>query len=399
MAEIVFSVSQINEYLRKKFFDDPFLSDVTIVGEVTNFSMSSVGHAFFSLKDETNMLGCIVYDFADNDSRNVIADGAMIKAKGRISLYKKTASLQLAVASAETVGIGDLFERFEQTKRKLAAEGLFDTVHKKPLPAFPTKIGVVTSAAGAALHDIISVSTRRFGGIHIQVYSAQVQGLDAARQICSGIRHFNDKTSVDVIIVGRGGGSFEDLFAFNEESVARAVYDSEIPIVSAVGHETDFSLCDMAADLRAPTPSAAAELVIPRKQDIVAYIEGRQNTMRMALHQINQRYTVRLNRLRDIVKMFPLHLKVMQTKQTIASYQEMIRRSMTTMVERYALILSRYESSLENLNPKGVLERGYAIIYDDVGRVVTSAATAGDALDIEFNDGRIAVQRKEVGNG
>jgi exodeoxyribonuclease VII large subunit len=399
MADIVFSVSQINEYLRKKFFDDPFLSEVTIVGEVTNFSMSSVGHAFFSLKDDTNMLGCIVYDFEDSDVKDVIVDGTMIKAKGRITLYKKTASLQLAVASASSVGIGDLFERFEQTKRKLAAEGLFDTAHKKPLPAFPLRIGVVTSAAGAALHDIISVSTRRFGGIHIKVYSAQVQGYDAARQICSGIRRFNDMNDVDVIIVGRGGGSFEDLFAFNEECVARAVYDSDIPVVSAVGHETDFSLCDMAADLRAPTPSAAAEMVIPKKQDIVAYIENRQDAMRSALRETNRQYELRLDRLRDMMRSYPLQLKVTQTQQAVSSCRELMRRSITTLLERYKLILDRYENSLENLNPKGVLERGYTLVYDDAGHIITSVMAAGDAMSIEFHDGHIAVQRKEVGNG
>ena len=395
MAEIVFSVSQINEYLRNKLSTDPFLSDITIVGEVTNFSLSSIGHAFFSLKDEQNMLGCIVYDYFDNESKDVIVDGAMIKARGRISLYKKTASLQLAVASAEAVGIGDLYERFEKTKRRLFEDGLFDPAHKKTLPVFPTHIGIVTSAAGAALHDIISVSTRRFSGISITVFPAQVQGKDAALQICRGIAYFNNKKNVDVIIVGRGGGSFEDLFAFNEECVARAVYDSDIPIVSAVGHETDFSLCDMAADLRAPTPSAAAELVVMRRQDIEAMIDDRRMTMGASLTDVLRYNESRLSRAADMIRAHPLQLMISKTLQRVVSQQQMLHSSIKARLERYRLILGQYRSNLDSLNPKGVLGRGYALVYDNNGRVVTSAANAPTAMAVEFHDGRVSVQRKD----
>jgi exodeoxyribonuclease VII large subunit len=395
VSEPVFSVSQINEYLNRKLWKDPFLSSVSVVGEVTNFSMSSVGHAFFSLKDEDSMINCVMHDFFDNDDSGVVSDGALIQISGRIVFYRKTGTVQFIAEKASLQGVGDLFAQFERTKKKLYNEGIFDISHKKPLLEFPLHLGVVTSSAGAVMHDIIVIATRRFEGINITVYPVQVQGQDAARQICEGIRHFNDTKNVDVIIVGRGGGSFEDLFAFNEESVARAVYESEIPVVSAVGHETDYTLCDMAADLRAPTPSAAAELVVKEKQALVEYLSKYKKALRQSLLALAGDHERRISLLKSIIKSYPFDVKLQQAGERIAADRGLMKASLVSVTERYKLMLDRFTDNLESLNPRNVLKRGYAIVYDKDQRVVASKINATADMDIEFSDGRVAVTRKD----
>lgn len=387
MAEIVFGVSQLNEYLSNKLYKDPFLGAIAVVGEVTNFSMSSIGHAFFSLKDEGGMIGCIVYDFSGNEHTDMIADGVLIKVFGKVMYYKKSGTIQIAVYKAEMQGIGDLHAQFELTKKKLYEEGLFDAAHKKTLPVFPLSLGVVTSAAGAALQDIINVATRRFDGIGIKVYPAQVQGQNAAKQVCKGIEYFNQQKNVDVIIVGRGGGSFEDLFAFNEECTARAVYDSAIPIVSAVGHETDYSLCDMAADLRAPTPSAAAELVVKDKRAIINYLEEYKSKIAANINYVFAQYERRTKMLAAGIKAYPLHIKVEQVRQNIVSAVDMMKKSMMGMLDKNTIILDKYINAFETLNPKNVLKRGYAIVYDEHNNVVAKKAASSAHMNIEFVDG------------
>ncbi|MGI5849722.1 MAG: exodeoxyribonuclease VII large subunit [Christensenellales bacterium] len=393
MAEMIFSVSQINEYLSRKLFRDPFLNSVTIVGEVTNLSMSSIGHAFFSLKDEDSILNCIVYDFLSSEVKDLILDGVLLKVSGRIVFYKKSGMFQLAVDKASLQGVGDLFARFEQTKKRLYEEGLFDRAHKKAMPEFPTRLGIVTSAAGAVMHDIIVVATRRFDGICIMVYPVQVQGQDAPRQICEGIRHFNEAKNVDVIIVARGGGSFEDLFAFNEECVARAVFESDIPVVSAVGHETDYSLCDFAADLRAPTPSAAAELVVGDKSALVGYLKEYKKGILSDLQAIIRQYERQTDVLIGIIKSYSFELKLNQIRDKIISDYGIIKQSISVMLEKRLLMLEKYRGSLESLNPRNILKRGYAIVYDENNNVVASKNNAVANMGIEFIDGRVAVTR------
>lgn len=395
MPEAVFSVSQINEYLNRKLWKDPFLSRVSVVGEITNFGLSSIGHAFFSLKDEDSIINCVMQEFLSNEDSSVIEDGALVQINGRIAFYRKSGTVQLVAESASLQGVGDLFARFEHTKRKLYEEGVFSAAHKKPIPEFPLRLGIVTSAAGAVMHDIIVVATRRFEGINITVYPVQVQGSDAARQICEGIKYFNDAMSVDVIIVGRGGGSFEDLFAFNEECVARAVYDSGIPIVSAVGHETDYTLCDMAADLRAPTPSAAAELVVKDKEALFEYLKEYKKQLHMSLLTLVRESNLKMNLLINNIKSYPFDLKVQQTRNKIESDRSIMRHSLLAHTERYKLMLERYSDRLESLNPRNVLKRGYAIVYNDDNKVVTSKNGAGIEMNIEFADGRISVTRKD----
>jgi len=395
MSDMVFTVAQINEYIGKKFYRDPFLSSVCVVGEVTNFGMSAIGHAFFSLKDDENQLPCIAYDFRSSGYEDTVTDGALLKVFGRIAYYKKTGTLQLIMERAELQGVGDLFTRFEQTKKKLAKEGLFDAEHKRSLPAFPMHIGVVTSTSGAVMYDIINVATRRFEGVKITIYPVQVQGSGAARQVCDGIAHFNAEGKVDVIIVARGGGSFEDLFAFNEETVARAVYESEIPIISAVGHETDYTLCDMAADLRVPTPSAAAELAVPEKQAIRAYITDSAQGIRRALQMKLNSYERELSERQNSLRTAPLSRRLEQVRLQIISDCGMMRSAVRARIDRSALNVEKYLGALDNLNPRNVLQRGYAIVYDAQGGVITAAQRTAQDMEIEFTDGRVAVTRKE----
>ena len=395
MADMVFTVAQINEYIGKKLYRDPFLSSVCVVGEVTNFGMSSIGHAFFSLKDDENQLPCIAYDFKSSGYEDIVEDGALLKVFGRIVFYKKTGTLQLVMERAELQGMGDLFARFEQTKQKLAKEGLFDATHKRPLPTFPLHLGVVTSTSGAVMYDIINVATRRFEGVHITIYPVQVQGSGAARQVCEGITYFNVQGKVDVIIVARGGGSFEDLFAFNEETVARAVYDSDIPVISAVGHETDYTLCDMAADLRAPTPSAAAELAVPEKQTIREYIAGSAEDIRLSLRNRVSVYARELSDRQSSLRTAPLSRRLEQVRLQISADCGMMRSAMNARIERSVLTVEKYAGALDNLNPRGVLQRGYAIVYDSNGGVIASRQRAACDMEIEFADGRVAVTRKD----
>lgn len=396
---VVFTVSQINEYISRKMFSDPFLTTVKVVGEVTNLSRSSVGHVFFTLKDENAMLDCIVYDSESFDAADAIVDGALLELGGRVAFYRKSASVQLIVETVSPGGMGDLFARFEQTKQKLYREGLFDPGRKKPLPAFVWKIGVVTSPSGAVLHDIINVSTRRFDGIHIVVYPAPVQGPDAAERVCFGIEHFNSKHDVDVIIVARGGGSFEDLAAFNEECVARAVAASKIPVVSAVGHETDYSLCDMAADLRAPTPSAAAEMVVREKRVIQQALEDREKTLLDALEDVLTSHTARLDRLKGAIGAYTPRMVLNRAQETLNVHTGLLKSGIQGRLSRCDMQLDKYRGLLESLSPKRVLDRGYAIVHGENG-IMVSALQSDNNMEIEFSDGRVAVtKRGQTPNG
>lgn len=394
MADMVFTVSQITEYLSRKFFQDPFISAVKVVGEVTNFSLSSVGHAFFSLKDENSMIGCVVYDYWEHPDRDVISDGALLTVGGRVTFYRKSGTIQLAVESAALQGVGDLFARFERTKKRLAEEGLFDAAHKKPLPLFPTHIGVVTSTSGAVMYDIINVATRRFDGIRISVYPVSVQGAEASTRVSEGIAYFNRTRDVDVIIVARGGGSFEDLFAFNEEAVVRAVYASKIPVVSAVGHETDYTLCDMAADLRAPTPSAAAELVVREKKAVLDALEARKAALAQALMDVLDAHERRLEAASAQLKAYPLRMKLDRVRERIDGQLALMRSGVEAVLKSNAMRLAQYQDRLDSLNPKNVLARGYALVYSD-GLVITSSRAAAQRMEIEFADGRMAVERTD----
>ena len=263
------TVTQLNEYIKGILDHDPRLTDVYLRGEISNFKNHySTGHYYFTLKDEGGMIRAIMFRSSAVKLAFLPEDGMKVVAHGRISAFVRDGQYQIYCDSMEPDGIGALYIAYEQLKRKLEAEGLFDPSRKKPLPKIPSRVGIITSATGAAIRDMINVCGRRFPFAELVLYPSLVQGPDAPAQLIDGVRYFNEKQSVDVIIIGRGGGSIEDLWAFNNEDLAREIAASAIPVISAVGHETDFTICDFVADRRAPTPSAAAELAVPETEEL-----------------------------------------------------------------------------------------------------------------------------------
>ncbi|MEX1308753.1 MAG: exodeoxyribonuclease VII large subunit, partial [Eubacteriales bacterium] len=360
MADSVFSVSQVSEYLEKKLLLDPMLSHISVRGEVTNFSISSKGQAFFSIKDDASQISCVIFD--GHIITESIENGAVVVATGEIGYYKRFGKINMVVSKIATEGQGDLYEQFLQTKARLQEEGIFDAEHKRPLPVYPFTLGVITSAAGAAMHDIINIAERRFPGIAVKVYSAVVQGNDAPKSLIAGLNHFNKTKDVDLIIVGRGGGSFEDLFAFNDEALARTIYQSEIVVVSAVGHEVDFTIADFAADFRAPTPSAAAELCVPLYEDIKGNIAYWRERFASVLEQkVTGKQAQISDRKRILERYSPLE-QLAQTENRIARMRERIlRRWEETFVQR-GYRVNELKEKLTALSPAGILSRGFARI-------------------------------------
>ena len=285
----IFSVSNINKYIKMVFDKDPFLSYVAIKGEITNFKAHSSGHLYFTLKDETSTIKCVMFKSAAQGLNIKLQDGAAVVVMGSVSVYDVGGTYQVYVKSITLDGVGELFAKYEELKKKLEAEGLFSPTNKKSIPFMPKRVGVITSPTGAVIRDIINVSTRRFSKPNILLFPAAVQGDMVASTVISGLRYFNKTNQVDVIIIARGGGSFEDLFGFNDEALAREIFASKIPVVSAVGHETDFTICDFVSDLRAPTPSAAAELVYPSEMEITSKLDTLNLRLKSSILNILQR--------------------------------------------------------------------------------------------------------------
>ena len=277
------TVTQLNKYIKDRFDEDENLNAILVKGEISNFKNHYTGHLYFTLKDENSLIKCIMFkSYAERVAFNP-KDGMQVMVFGSVSVFERDGAYQIYVKSMLEDGMGDLHEKYEKLKKQLEAEGLFDESHKKPIPLYPKEVGVITSQTGAVIRDIINVSTRRNPNVHIRLLPVPVQGTGAGEKIAEKIRVMNEKKLADVIIVGRGGGSLEDLWPFNEEIVARAIYESEIPIISAVGHETDFTIADFVADLRAPTPSAGAELAVPDVYELKQKINSYQNRSRNAL--------------------------------------------------------------------------------------------------------------------
>jgi exodeoxyribonuclease VII large subunit len=366
---------------------------VCVGGEISNLKRHTSGHLYFTLKDEGAQLSAVMWRSRVANLTFLPEDGMKVIVRGSITVYPPRGSYQIDVEQIQPVGIGELQLAFERLKQKLAAEGLFDSVHKKPIPEFPECIGIITSETGAALQDIRSVLARRQPSVEVVLASVRVQGVGAAEEIANAIEQMNRYAGIDVMIVGRGGGSLEDLWAFNEERVARAIFASKIPIISAVGHEIDFSISDFVADLRAPTPSAAAELVVKDRTELLEVIGNLCYTMQDAL--VNQISGFRervasllisysFNRPRDMVREFSQRLDEIDRSLGVSfNYITQSARQ-------------RYDSlrhQLQALNPQGVLNRGYSIVRKQ-GRIVSSACALhhGDEAEIQFHDGTIEVQ-------
>lgn len=359
------SVTDLNYYIKNKIADDEYLNNVLIKGEISNFKHHYTGHMYFTLKDDNSLIKCIMFKSYTTNLKFVPKDGMSVLAFGTVSVFERDGVYQLYCKGMQEDGMGSLYTAYEQLKEKLDKEGLFKEDNKKKLPIMPKVIGVLTSNTGSVIKDIINVSTRRNPNVYIRLYPVPVQGEGAGSKIAEAIKIMNDKKLADVLILARGGGSLEDLWPFNEEVVARAIYNSEIPIVSAVGHETDFSISDFVADLRAPTPSAAAEIVVPNivniKQNLDTYNIRLKNALRKKVEIMKMRYE---KCMKSRIYTDPLknindnYLKIdIITKSIINSINNKLQLSKTEAVKHF--------SKLDALSPLKTLSRGYSIIEKD----------------------------------
>jgi len=403
-GEKVYTVTELTRDILKTL--ETGFSEVWVEGEVSNFTVSSAGHAYFSLKDAGSLLNCVMFRSASSRLKFTVEDGMMVLCRGGISVYGKRGQYQLYVDSVEPRGQGALQQAFEQLKTRLAAEGLFDEEKKRPLPYLPVKVGVVTSPTGAAIKDIIKVARRRFANIEMMIKPVRVQGDEAKDEIALAIEEFNeynrslregktDEHEVDVLIVGRGGGSLEDLWPFNEEKVARAIRASEIPVVSAVGHQIDFTISDFAADMRAPTPSAAAEIVLPVRDELSGRLDRYRDRLKAAVARKVGVMEKEVDSLRNAyVLRAPANVFLrlgQQVDDLIASATSNVRHT----IELKGTGVSAVAGKLRALSPVAVLERGYSITFRD-GKVVKDAGTLkkGDVLETRLSSGE-AVSRVE----
>jgi len=385
------SVTELNSIIKNLLDSEPFLNDVYVKGEISNFKAHSSGHFYFSLKDEGSVLRSVMFRSSAVNLPFFPENGMKVVAHGRISSYVRDGQYQLYVDSMEPDGIGSLYIAFEQLKNKLSAEGLFDQDKKKPIPKIPKRIGVITSPTGAAVRDIINVTGRRFPYAEIIIYPSLVQGSEAAASLCGGIRYFNENNSVDTIIIGRGGGSLEDLWAFNDETLARLISASEIPIISAVGHETDFTICDFVSDVRAPTPSAAAEIAVPDmyelKRKINNIISREAAVLTVKIDSYRKRISV-MERSRALSS--PMNM-IEDKSLAVLELSKSIESAFKLRISDKKHLLSAEVGKLSALNPLAVISRGYSAVFDIDGNVVKSTedVSEGETLSIKVSDGLI----------
>ena len=394
------SVTQVNEYLKMILDGDRVLSSLYVCGEISNFKLYSSGHAYFTLKDETGQLKAVMFRSYASKLGFYPTDGMRVIAHGRVSVYEASGQYQLYVDAMQPDGAGALALRYEQLRRKLEAEGLFDTARKKPLPEMPMRIGVITSPSGAAVHDIRNVLCRRFPCAEMLLFPSAVQGAEAPEQLRLGIEFFGMTNLCDVIIIGRGGGSAEDLWAFNDERLARAIAACPIPVISAVGHESDFTICDFVADRRAPTPSAAAEIAVPDRTELqaqLALIGARMGSV------VNRQLTQE-KRILQQMQSSPAFARPERAfdafRMRLTDREERLGRFLERALDGKRQRLVNGTNRLEAMSPLAVLSRGYAAVTRD-GAAVTrkKGLTLGDRLKIRFYDGSVgAVVSNEKGN-
>ncbi|MFH1189690.1 MAG: exodeoxyribonuclease VII large subunit [Candidatus Omnitrophota bacterium] len=393
----IYTVTELTKYIRQ-IIENSF-PNIWVEGEISNFILHSSGHMYFSLKDAGSIVQCAMFRRANEKLKFKLKDGMKVICLGKISVYEPRGSYQLIVEEVEPKGVGALQLQFQQLKERLQKEGLFDPAHKVPIPHLPMRVGVVTSPTGAAIRDILNVAIRRFSNVEIIIYPVRVQGEGSKDEIAAAIRDFNALRNIDVMIVGRGGGSLEDLWAFNEEAVARAIYDSEIPVISAVGHEIDYTIADFVADLRAPTPSAAAELVIPRKEDLVNSINTNTVRLKNALVNILEALAQKLDRLsRSYALKQPLKM-VEQYEQMIDDLRKDMAIRIGHLVEHYTEGHNLLKEKLAVLNPTAILNRGYSIsLRLPENRIIKDArdVKVGDRIETKLGRGKFISKIEEI---
>ncbi len=403
---MLYTVHELTQYVKQRLQNDPSLNNISVRGEISNFVHHTSGHMYFTMKDAHSQLNCVMFRGANQKLRFKPGSGMKVVCGGNITVYEARGVYQLLVWAIQPDGIGALYQAFEQLKEQLSKKGFFDDAHKKPLPAFPETLGIVTSRTSAVLHDMINVIRRRFPDVRIILAPARVQGGGAAAEIAQAIRQMNRLSisryrsaahGIDVMIVARGGGSIEELWAFNEPEVAEAVFESEIPIVSAVGHETDITICDFVADLRAPTPSAAAELVVPDRGQLAQQVAGLHIRL---VHAIRRAVDTERDRLAYLERgvVHPRD-RINQHRQYIDELLRQMHRSVLHRLELRRKDLSMLGATLHALSPLNHLQRGYSIVLrmPDLAVVNTvKAVSAGSDLQIRVTDGEIGCRVHEI---
>lgn len=399
MQKRIISVSELNEYIKLVLEHDELLMNICVKGEISNFTNHyKTGHMYFSLKDAGGAVKAVMFRGNAIRLKFMPENGMKVLVSGRVGVFPRDGQYQIYVDSMEPDGIGALALAFEQLKQKLEKEGLFADWRKKPLPQMPMRIGVITSPTGAAIRDILNILGRRFPLAEVDLYPALVQGENAAADLVRGLAHFNRAKNVDVIILGRGGGSIEDLWAFNEEPLVRAVAASEIPVISAVGHETDFTLCDFAADKRAPTPSAAAEIAVPNAEDILYTVQTADMRLRRAMNQKISVARERLDRLASSRVLKNPQNVIDDKRMMLLREEQMLHEKMQAVLQRKGASLGEKAAKLDALNPLAVLARGYAAVFDEENKVIknTDGVKIGDDITLAMADGKLSATVKTM---
>lgn len=400
MGQQVLTITQLNEYIRSRMDADPLLTQVAVKGEISNYKLYPSGHHYFTLKDEGGALKCVMFKGSALRLQFRPENGMKIIAMGRVTVFPRDGAYQLYCTAMAMDGVGDLYAAFEQLKKKLATQGLFDPAHKKPLPKYPATIGIITSSAGAAVHDMLRILNKRYPLSNVRLLPVRVQGVEAPGEIAAAIRYANHYQLADLLIVGRGGGSIEDLWAFNDERVAYAIYESRIPVISAVGHEPDVTISDYVADLRAATPSNAAELAVPDQEALRQNLDAMSSAMATALSR-------QLKGARQ-------HLNVLSQSPALRSptgYIEQRRKGLELLTNRLVSAQNRTisdktgrfiaaVSKLDAMSPMKVLTRGYSMALTERGEVLRSVhqTEPGERIAISLSDGRlsaIVMEKKE----
>ena len=382
------SVTDLNKYIKDKIDKDEVLNNVLVKGEISNYKHHYTGHLYFTLKDENSLIKCIMFKGYAANLKFEPKDGMKVTILGSVSVFERDGVYQIYVKAMQEDGIGSLYKAYEEMKAKLEKEGLFDQSHKKKIPLMPKCIGVLTSNTGAVIRDIINVSTRRNPNVYIKLLPVPVQGEGAAEKIVDAINLMNERKLADVIIVARGGGSLEDLWPFNEEIVARAIYNSELPVISAVGHETDFTIADFVADLRAPTPSAAAELAVPNILDLKMKLEGYNNRYKLALKKKVEFMKLRYEKCMNS-RVFKEPLQKINEKYILLDMKvKSIQNSISNIYNTKKTNMIKYIAKLDALSPLKTLARGYSIVQTN-GKIVKSInqIKKDDEIDIKLIDG------------
>ena len=399
MAQNILSIAQLNEYIRGRMDADPLLAQVAVRGEISNYKMYPSGHHYFTLKDESSALKCVMFKGNAMRLRFRPENGMKVIAMGKVSVFPRDGAYQLYCTAMAMDGVGDLYAAFEQLKKKLEAQGLFDASHKKPLPQYPGTIGIVTSSAGAAVHDMLRILRKRYPLSKVRLLPVRVQGAEAPGEIAAAIRYANYWKLADLLIVGRGGGSIEDLWAFNDERVAYAIYESHIPIISAVGHEPDVTISDFVADLRAATPSNAAELAVPDQDSLRQNLDSMTSVMVSAFSRQMKAAQKHLDVLSASPALRSPDGYLQQREQGLEMLKNRMNAAYNQNITRKNQQFIAAVSKLDAMSPLKVLSRGYAMAQNQDGEVLRSVGQVqpGEEISITVSDGRIvaAVKNKE----